>query len=111
MGFSYTIQYKSGIENLVVDALSHISGTELFLMNISLINYDLHDKIQQIYGDDFNIQNIITSLQQGQHKTSFTLTAGLLKKKGKIVIGPNEDLKKALYGYILPLKVVILVEM
>ena len=85
MGFSYTIQYKSGIENLAADALSRISGTEILLMAISLINFDLQEKIQQSYEHDLNLQRIVASFQHGDHLSSFTLTVGLLRMKGKLV--------------------------
>ena len=55
MGFSYTIQYKSGTENLAAEAFSRISGTEILLIAISLINSDLQEKIQQSYEHDLNL--------------------------------------------------------
>ena len=37
MGFDYIIQYKSGAENTVADALSRVSGASLLLMALSHI--------------------------------------------------------------------------
>lgn len=55
MGFSYEIQYKSGTENKVADALSRVNGAELLLMAISVIQSDLQLKIILSYGLDINL--------------------------------------------------------
>lgn len=82
MGFSYTIQYKSGIANLAADALSRVSSTEILLMAISLINSELQEKIQQSYEHDPNLQRIIASLQQRHHPSSFTLICRIIAEEG-----------------------------
>ena len=41
MGFDYTIQYKSGSENKVADALSRVSSSELLMMVLSNISSKL----------------------------------------------------------------------
>ena len=47
MGFDYTILYKSGVENVVADALSRVTGASLLLMVISHIQSDLMQLIEQ----------------------------------------------------------------
>ena len=45
MGFSYKIQYKSGFENKVVDALSRVTNFELLLMAISVLHSDMEQRL------------------------------------------------------------------
>ena len=52
MGFDYTIQYKSGAENVVADALSRVSSTTLLLIAISHIQSDLLQLIEQSQSAD-----------------------------------------------------------
>lgn len=41
MGFDYEIEYKSGSENAVADALSRVSGAELLYMALSVLDSNL----------------------------------------------------------------------
>lgn len=41
MDFSYDIQYKCGKENLVVNTLSRVSGSEMMCMALSIQNFQL----------------------------------------------------------------------
>jgi len=52
MGFSYEIQYKSGVENVVVDALLRISGSELLLLALSTIHLDMMSLIKKAWYSD-----------------------------------------------------------
>lgn len=47
MGFDYIIQYKSGTENIVANALSGVQGAELLLVALSTINSELFTLIEQ----------------------------------------------------------------
>ena len=47
MGFDYTILYKSGVENVVADALSRVTSASLLLMVISHIQSNLLQLIEQ----------------------------------------------------------------
>ena len=49
MGIYYEIQYKSGSENLVADALSRVHGSELLCIAISLTSSDLEQQIKDSY--------------------------------------------------------------
>ena len=59
MGFSYGIEYKSGIENRVADALSGISASEIMLLTLSVIQSDLHSKLQQSYIGDTHLETLL----------------------------------------------------
>jgi len=47
LGYSYEIRYKSGKENLMVDALSRVSGAEILCLSLSAIQSNLEELIQQ----------------------------------------------------------------
>ena len=46
MGFEYEIQYKSGQENVVADALSRGQGAELLPMAVTTAHFDLMNLIE-----------------------------------------------------------------
>ncbi|XP_021766133.1 uncharacterized protein LOC110730619 [Chenopodium quinoa] len=97
MGFDYEIQYKAGKENVADDALSRVQGSNILLLAISVVDSDLASSIITSYALDDNLQIIYQSLPAGnQTDASFTLRDGLLRKKGRIVVGPNEDLRRKL---------------
>lgn len=59
MGFEYEIQYKSGQENIVADALSRVQGAELLLMAVTTVHSDLMDLIEQSWREDPILQGVI----------------------------------------------------
>lgn len=54
MGFDYEIQYKSGSEKKMADALSSVHGFEILLMALYVLHSDVHEKIQRSYDKDIN---------------------------------------------------------
>jgi len=64
MGFEYEIHYESGAENVVADALSRVTWSELLLMAISTIQSDLLDLIKGASTTDPALQHIIHQKQQ-----------------------------------------------
>ena len=93
IGFDYEIQYKSGVENKVANALSRVRGAEIISMAISVISGDLSSKIKQSYHLDFNLVDIIEELQDSETYGNYKLVSGLLRKKRRIVVGPDPLLK------------------
>ena len=70
MGYSYEIQYKSGKENVAVDALSRVDGAEFLLMAISAISSDLMTRLEKLWKEDVAWQQII----QHRAKSCFSPT-------------------------------------
>ncbi|GJV86953.1 reverse transcriptase [Tanacetum coccineum] len=68
-GFNYEVMYKRGIYNAAADALSRMEDT------------------------------IITDLQKGETRKQYTLYNNQLLRKGKLVVGRNESLRKDLLSY------------
>lgn len=100
MGFDYTIHYKSGSDNVVADALSRVSGSEILCMALSVLDSNLSDLIKASYSLDDNIQNLVAQLQQGIQLAQFTFIDGLLRKKHKLVIGPDDSLKQQILTWL-----------
>lgn len=68
LGFDFDIEYKAGLENKAVDALSRIDATAT-LMTLSIPSSVQLSEIQQAVGEDTNLGAIYTSLRKGQSIT------------------------------------------
>ena len=58
MGFQYEIHYRSGIENIVTDALSRVEGAKVFALAVFSIHSNILDLIKVSYLLDPNIQQV-----------------------------------------------------
>ena len=101
MGFDYIIQYKSGTDNVVADALSRVQGSELLLMVLSTISSDLLTLIEQGWSQDPILANFI---QQKQHNPDafpkYQLVKGHLRRKGKLVISNDPNLRQKILQWV-----------
>ncbi|XP_056688530.1 uncharacterized protein [Spinacia oleracea] len=88
-------KYKSGKENVAADALSRVQGSSILCMAISVVNSDLNELIKAIYSLDDSLIATLASLQQPHTLTvdNFTLVDGLLRRKHKLVVGPDINLR------------------
>jgi hypothetical protein len=94
LGYDYDIEYKQGKENVPVDALSRIPSKDLYAMTTSTISTSLMEEIRQFYTNDSAIQHIIKDLQQSTAShPHYTWVNDHLNRKGKVVIGNNDELQ------------------
>lgn len=100
MGFQYDILYRSGKKNLAADALSRLPGAQLMALALSAVQSDILEKIQASYVLDNNLQQTISQIQQGQSVPKYSYLDGLLRKKGKLVIGPDEQLRQKILKWV-----------
>ncbi|GJX34500.1 putative mitochondrial protein [Tanacetum coccineum] len=95
LGFDYEISYNKGSENVVADAMSRLTnGGELNSLVLSTITSDLIGKIKGSYANDPTSQEIIQKLMNGSLSSNkYVWEGNLLKRKGKINVGNDEQLK------------------
>lgn len=94
MGYDYESLYKKGVENVVADALSRRPHVDGQLKTMITFTSPLIKEIQQSWQEDKQIQEVIQKLVAGTHDSChYTWSQGLLKRKGKLVMGNNSDLK------------------
>jgi hypothetical protein len=93
--FDFTIEYKKGKENLVADALSRKYNK---FFSISVAKPMWIKEVLESYGNDKKITSLleeflITPPPTGSH---YSIKAGILRYKGKIMVGSNTQLRQKL---------------
>ncbi|GMI90769.1 hypothetical protein HRI_002746200 [Hibiscus trionum] len=101
MGYDFEVCYKKGINNTVADALSRRpGGVQLQNMVISSISTDFSKRIANSWEEDTKLKKIIEDLKNGSGKHSkYAWDGRQLKRKGKLVVGANADLRRELIEY------------
>ena len=95
--FDYEIQYKEGKENLVADALSRVTGSEVLHMALSVLECDLLQQIKNAYTSDPTLHNLIDDLERTPTShPQFTWSRGLLRRKSKLVVPGNVTIRNAI---------------
>jgi hypothetical protein len=96
LGYNYKVEYKKGRENKAADALSRANHSSQVLAISSVIPVWMEQVITS-YEQDHWCLEMIQKLSINQHAIpNYSLNNGLLRYKGKLVIGANGDLKKKL---------------
>nr|GEV08418.1 hypothetical protein [Tanacetum cinerariifolium] len=95
-GFVYAIEYKQGEENVVADSFSRIQRQgELFTILTALPSIEFMDAITLLWTTDPMLSDIIKGLEDGSMTISkYTWPGDQLKRKGKWVVRPNDQLRK-----------------
>lgn len=100
-GFDFVIEYKKGPENKAADALSRIPQSQLFALSVSSIQTDLWEQLKQHWREDTALQQIIKELQSNaQSHLHYKWHNEALTRKGKLVIGNNEALKRSILEWM-----------
>ena len=94
MGFDFEIVYRKGKENITADSLSRIPNAQLLTLSLSTLDTDLINKIKLTWQQDPSLQSLLQSLMGGQTHSKFTWQQGLLKRKGKLVVGLDATLQQ-----------------
>ena len=99
--FDYEIQYKEGKENLVADALSRVTGSEVLHMALSVLECDLLQQIKNAYTSDPTLHNLIDDLERTPTShPQFTWSRGLLRRKSKLVVPGNVTIRNAILEWL-----------
>ena len=94
MGLDYSIQYKKGKENQTADALSrcHEEGEAAA---ITMVVPKWCSEVVNSYDGDEHITDILEKVAVGSSEVGdYALKEGLLRYKGRIVVGNKAELKK-----------------
>jgi hypothetical protein len=97
MGLQYRVVYKQGIDNRVADALSRKSSHEMVCEAVSSASSVWIQEVLAGYDQDEHTLSMMAKLAIDPTVVPhFTLSAGLLRYKGRIWIGANPILHKKL---------------
>ncbi|WVZ95213.1 hypothetical protein U9M48_041007, partial [Paspalum notatum var. saurae] len=97
LGLNYKIVYKQGTENRAADALSRKPSHTASCAAITTVSPHWLDEVLQGYTADTHAQDLIAKLLLDPTAVpSFSLSAGLLRYKGRIWIGNNPSLQTRL---------------
>lgn len=92
--FNYKIEYKKGKDNRDADALSRKS---IILMATTIITPTWIESVETSYQQDPHCQELLQKqLVQPNTEKHYTLTAGVLRYKGRIYIGNTVELRQQL---------------
>lgn len=91
--YDFEIIYKKGFENIMANGLSR----EFSLIAISVMSSELWDMICASYQDDERIAKLIKQMQRDpKSKPHYTWRQNCLKRKGKVIVGDDPELKQHL---------------
>lgn len=83
---------------MAADALSRLPSAEVLLLAISVEQSDMLALVQAIYAPDPFLQGMV----QGTTKlgSKYQLVDGYLRRKSKLVIGPDKDLRSKILSWV-----------
>ncbi|OMO55704.1 reverse transcriptase [Corchorus capsularis] len=94
LGFQYSIQYKPGTQNKVVDALSRSFPVEANCLAISGLVFSFLDDLRQYFISDTRGKLFFQQCQDSP--SEFTIVNGLIMRDGRIVIPDSHPLQQTL---------------
>lgn len=95
MQYDFSIEYKKGKENKVADALSRLPLVELTALTLSTMKTDLLNLIMLSWEKNPSLKELIQSLMKGEQEgKGYSFNHGQLRKNGRLVVGPDEELRR-----------------
>ena len=97
MGLDYVIQYKKDKENIAADALSRCREEGLTASIMAVIPTWCKEVASSYEGDE-KLQMLLEQLIiDPDSKPGYSYTNGVIRYKGRLVIGNKEDLKQKIF--------------
>lgn len=94
LGLDYDIQYRKGTENRAVDALSRMQQKEDNCFAITTVAPTCIQQVISSYDNDTYCSKLLSDLANDPlSHPNFTLDSGLLRYKGRAVVGQDDTLK------------------
>lgn len=98
LGYNYSVEYKRGKENKVADALSRVKYKVLALFG-SVVQPTWITNIIATYATDDKCKELLAQLAVNpESQPNYSLKNGVLRFKGKIVVGNDMLMKKTIIG-------------
>lgn len=94
--YDFEITYKQGKDNIVADELSKLPAAEVTASTVSTPVRSLLPEIEASLKVDNELKNLIQELELGQKRGLYCWQDGLLRRKGKLVVGKDQELKNKL---------------
>ena len=69
-------------------------------MALYSVQSNILEKIQHSYAMDDHLQQVLTRLQQGQTVGKYSFMDGMVRRKGKLVVGLDKGLKQQLLQWV-----------
>lgn len=93
LGYNYAVEYKKGRENRAAEALSRNSN--LKVLAVTLITPQWVELLQKSYEQDEYCLQLLTKFSVSPNDLpNYKIQNGIIRFKGKVVIGHSGDLKK-----------------
>lgn len=93
MGLDYVIQFRRGKENVAADALSHCQEGRVLAAVTSVVS-DWLQEVNDSYNHGTWARELLEKLStNGNYRPNYVLSNGLIRYKGRVVIGESEALK------------------
>jgi hypothetical protein len=103
LGYDFTVEYKKGVDNQVVDALSRREdwGEEITLSLLSILTPSWTADLKQQNEEDEDLKQLMSQWQNHELDSQrYSLRDGLLLYKHRILLGQSPQLKGQVLNFI-----------